>query len=447
VFISDSPDPDTLIVGSGAFLITTDNLVAVVLGNQGAWTVSVNGLISGGFGALTVNGTGSTVKIGATGTLSGGGFGLATSGTVSVKNAGVIEGTGATSDGISISFSEKQTIVNTGIITQTGGSGFGINSSFNSKDIIINSGTISSLFLGDGNDSVTNFQTVGLKVVSGHIATSLLGTGNDVFKGGKFAEDVSDGDGADRITLGSGNDTVRQINTNDGIDRLDGGKGVDTYSASDSPAALRINIDSVAHSVAVLGFAAVGANTATGATPGDQLDRITNFENVQGGTSNDLIYGSAAANKIEGLGGGDFLSGFGGNDIIDGGADVDFIFGGLGKDILTGGSEGDRFEYTSIKESGPTASTRDVITDFDISDDLNLTPVDAISINAKGTNDEFSFIGTNVDFSGAAGELRAIFTANGQRIEGDVNGDKRVDFSIDLQGFSHATDVAFTLLL
>lgn len=53
-------------------------------------------------------------------------------------------------------------------------------------------------------------------------------------------------------------------------------------------------------------------------------------------------------------------------------------------------------------------------------------------------NDAFSFIGTNVKFSGAAGELRACWTAEGQIVEGDINGDKKADFAIEILDPTHA---------
>jgi hypothetical protein len=51
-----------------------------------------------------------------------------------------------------------------------------------------------------------------------------------------------------------------------------------------------------------------------------------------------------------------------------------------------------------------------------------------------------TFVGTNVPtgFSGNPGELHAYWTATGQIVEGDVNGDKKADFSIELQDPLHA---------
>ncbi len=131
------------------------------------------------------------------------------------------------------------------------------------------------------------------------------------------------------------------------------------------------------------------------------------------------------------------MFGFGGNDTIDGGAGQDFIVGGAGKDILTGGANADRFWYFATTDSGVTAATRDVIKDFDASlDFIDLSQIDADTTLA--TDQDFSFIGTNVNWGGIAGELRAYWTATGQIIEGDVNGDSKADFSIEILDATHA---------
>ncbi len=59
--------------------------------------------------------------------------------------------------------------------------------------------------------------------------------------------------------------------------------------------------------------------------------------------------------------------------------------------------------------------------------------IDANTQNGAATNEAFTFIGTNVNWGGVAGELRAIWTATGQIIEGDVNGDRKADFSIFIE--------------
>jgi hypothetical protein len=54
-----------------------------------------------------------------------------------------------------------------------------------------------------------------------------------------------------------------------------------------------------------------------------------------------------------------------------------------------------------------------------------------------------AFGASNVSFGnnagqGVAGQLRAYWTATGQVIEGDVNGDRKADFSIEIYDPTHA---------
>jgi Ca2+-binding RTX toxin-like protein len=207
---------------------------------------------------------------------------------------------------------------------------------------------------------------------------------------------------------------------------------VDTYDASAATTGCSINLDSVGHGVP--------ANTAFGTDiSGSAKDTITGFENANGGLGQDFIFGSAAGNTLKGNAGFDLLIGFGGKDTLDGGPGNDFLFGGAGKDQLTGGLDADTFAYNALSDSGITAATRDVIIDFQHGDVIDLHLIDANTKNGAGTNDAFTFVGTNIPtgFSGSPGELHAYWTLTGQIVEGDVNGDKKADFSIELQDPLH----------
>ncbi len=122
----------------------------------------------------------------------------------------------------------------------------------------------------------------------------------------------------------------------------------------------------------------------------------------------------------------DVLFGFNGNDTISGGAGDDVLVGGLGVDRLTGGSGADRFVFQSSNDSGIGVSNRDVITDFRRADGdkIDLWQVDAILGNEQ--NDDFTIVSR---FTGAPGELRVQAVTNGFLVSGDVNFDRRADFS------------------
>lgn len=65
-----------------------------------------------------------------------------------------------------------------------------------------------------------------------------------------------------------------------------------------------------------------------------------------------------------GKGLGDFLQGEAGNDILRGKSGDDFLTGNIGNDVLTGGRGNDTFQFFG-------GTGKDVITDFNIGDDVN----------------------------------------------------------------------------
>ena len=72
-----------------------------------------------------------------------------------------------------------------------------------------------------------------------------------------------------------------------------------------------------------------------------------------------------------------------------------------------------------------TDAAQDRITAFAVGDKIDLSPIDAI---AGGADDAFTFIGTNVAFTNAAGQLRTIDVAGNVFVQGDLDGDGIADF-------------------
>lgn len=467
-----------------------------LLDNTHAWKVQVEGSIhSEKFVALQLlagNQDTSHITVGANGQIVGGFTGVQALSSIAIKNKGVIEGvesaievettagnrlnnegsiSGETSFG-SFGADSIDRIRNSGEMTgslvlgggddrivNTGGiAGDPVQSVFNlgeGDDTLINRGTIklqvtdvhgsnviqngglidSYVVLGAGDDVFTNFVKTPSGIAHGTVTAEVdLGAGDDRFKGGADIEIYRDGSGADVANFGGGNDIYNALGvvSVDGVDRIDGGKGIDTYDASTDVDGVFINLDTVAHELPFgSGHATINAGTALGsAVAGAKFDRIKSFENAFGGLERDIIYGSAKANVIDGRDDMDDLYGMSGKDHLVGGGSLDHLTGGAGSDLLTGGEGTDMFVFNSVRDSGTRAATRDVITDFEDGDNIVLTRIDAIK--GTSTDDAFDFIGTNAAFTGQAGELRAYWTASGQVIEGDVDGDAIADFSIGL---------------
>ena len=150
----------------------------------------------------------------------------------------------------------------------------------------------------------------------------------------------------------------------------------------------------------------------------------------------DTIIGSRSNDDLLGWDGDDFVSGKGGDDIIFDYKGDDILHGGLGADRLSGWTGADTYLYKSIKDSTVRGRDRDLIVNFQDDDTIDLKKIDARE--TKNKNNPFIFSGED-HFSGAEGELRYKHNKNGETlIYGDVDGDKKADFSIKL---SNAVDL------
>jgi hypothetical protein len=166
------------------------------------------------------------------------------------------------------------------------------------------------------------------------------------------------------------------------------------------------------------------------------------------GTDNaDTWTGGNLIDQITGGLAGDTLGGLGGNDIISGEAGGDVLTGGLGKDLLAGGGDGDIFDF-NLKGESLKGALRDVIADFvHLTDDMDVSGIDAKS---GAGNQAFKWIGKKA-FHDVKGELHYKLmnkagTANDKTIvEGDINGNGRPDFQIELTGIINLTKGDFVL--
>jgi Ca2+-binding RTX toxin-like protein len=150
--------------------------------------------------------------------------------------------------------------------------------------------------------------------------------------------------------------------------------------------------------------------------------------------------GNADANALFGNRGANTLSGLEGSDVLTGGGGRDVLLGGAGQDV---------FDFNVRGDSGNTAALRDVIADFVHGEDImDLLGVDA-NLRAGG-NQAFSWRGAAA-FNGHAGQLRFVKsdvagTVNDKTVVyGDLNGDRKPDFQIELTGLHNLTSADFIL--
>jgi Ca2+-binding RTX toxin-like protein len=319
------------------------------------------------------------------------------------------------------------------------------------EDVLIGGDGADSLFGGSGNDYLTG--GAGADALSGDsgidtaIYTDSLagvevnlttGTGSngdaagDKLVGienvaGSHFGDTLTGDAYVNVLTGlEGNDTLSGLDGDDilegglGGDRLDGGSGADLLDGG-------AGTDTAAYASATAGVTADLANAS--ANTGDAAgDTYIGIEGLAGSAFADILRGNSSANRLMGGADDDTMIGNGGNDIL---------VGGSGRDTMTGGVEADTFEFKAVTDSGSTATTRDVITDFvHLTDKLDLSTIDAIQ-GGGTSNDEFDFIGTGA-FTGL-GQVRAVQAGANTILELNTSDAAGAESTIQLSNFTATT--------
>lgn len=279
-----------------------------------------------------------------------------------------------------------------------------------------------SLMGGDDNDTIMG--GAGNDTLTGGDGNDTLigGTGNDLYVVNSGVDIVIESAGSDRDTVqtsitytltanvesltltgsasinGTGNSTDNVIIGNPatnvltggaGNDTLDGGAGNDTLvGGAGNDAYVTDGGDTITESS---GSGTDTVQSSATATLGANLENLTltgsSAINGMGNTLNNTMTGNSSANTL------------------NGGAGVDTLIGGMGRDLLTGAAGNDTFIFKNLVESGITATTSDVITDFVRGQDkIDLSSIDAFA--SSGANDTFVWKGTAAFSSATQGEVR-----------------------------------------
>ncbi len=295
-------------------------------------------------------------------------------------------------------------------------------------------------------------------------AGSFIGVGNDlanVITGGALADTLSGGLGNDTLNGGGGVDT---LDGGDGTDILDGGAGADTMTgglgndtfivddagdvvielAAGGTDTIRVTASSYVMSaeIEIMQFVGTGAfngtgnaaiNTIIGGTGADTIDGAAGADTLRGGLGGDTLIGGLDNDKLYGEDGDDALLGGDGNDNL---------YGGAGVDTLTGGAGRDAFVMQVVSDSGVGAGNRDIITDWDAADVVDLRALDAI---AGGTDDAFIYLGNGAFTGGGVGQVRWEVSGSHTLVQGDLDGNGVVDFEIQITGVQTLNNLDFLL--
>ena len=183
-----------------------------------------------------------------------------------------------------------------------------------------------------------------------------------------------------------------------------------------------------------------GSDRLNGGNGNDELNGDDGDDILLGATGADRLFGGDANDRLDGGDHGDLVHGGNGADILRGGDGRDRLIGGFGKDVLTGGAHADTFVYQTLSqfngdESGTTAATRDVITDFQ--KDIDKIDVSFILVP------EMSFLGTG-PLTGL-GEVRYRFAGQDTIVEVSTDADAAAELSILLRGRIALADSDFLL--
>lgn len=162
-------------------------------------------------------------------------------------------------------------------------------------------------------------------------------------------------------------------------------------------------------------------------------------DTIAGAEGNDLIKAAGGNDTVRAAGGDDQIKGGDGNDVLRGGTGDDVIYGrqdddrlvgGRGDDTLIGGGGDDTFVFRAAGDLGDAAGATDTITDFHQGDRIDLRHVEA-GAETRGLE-----LGEN---------LTVALHKHTTLVSGDLDGDGKADFVIELAGRHHLGDSDFLL--
>ena len=278
-------------------------------------------------------------------------------------------------------------------------------------------------------------QAMALDLTRAGTQATYLGTGK---VSGFEAIDLTTGAGADRV-ITTGQDHADTVGTGAGNDHVKVAGGRDTVD-------LGAGADTL-----VLDWTNYGYGVNAGVQSGSLKAGYAGNFNTSYSNTNRVDFTGVERFDLTLTNGDDNVALGGGNDSIKGASGADTILGAGGADQMWGGAGADRFVFGAATDTGKTAGSRDVIFDFKQGEDrIDLSGIDP---NGKAPGDAFGFLakagaaftGNKVGQIGFVREDRPGSANDKTIVLGDLNGDKTLDFQIELKGLYTLTANDFLL--
>ncbi|MDP8933603.1 MAG: calcium-binding protein, partial [Cyanobacteriota bacterium] len=167
--------------------------------------------------------------------------------------------------------------------------------------------------------------------------------GQVIFGSATLNNNIVGSEGDDKITAGKGQD---KIIGGKGKDTIKGGDGDDDIDSGDDDDDIEVSLGKNKIK------AGKGNDKVKGGNDADDIDGGDDNDNIEAGMGDDTVIGGA------------------GNDTLTGNEGDDTLEGGLGTNNLIGGSGRDRFVYRTSRQEIQTVAEADLITDFNVAEDL-----------------------------------------------------------------------------
>ncbi|MEP1537943.1 MAG: CARDB domain-containing protein [Paracoccaceae bacterium] len=262
------------------------------------------------------------------------------------------------------------------------------------------------------------------------------GTGSDTLHGGADEDSVMGEAGNDHLMGGSGDDTLEG---GVGKDTIEGGDGVDEASYENASDRVVVKL----HKGEAYG--------------GDDLDSLSDIENVTGSAHNDKIVGDGGANQINAGAGDDVIFTLGADDTVNAEGGNDSVYGDVGSEVIDLG-DGDDFARSKAGDDHITLGTGDDRVAGGAGEDTAFGGA-GNDIFFMGSQNDFAFGGAGQDtlnggfnadvLDGGADDDRVRGEAGVDQINGGdgddlLNGGENADtfwfFDTDLTGVDRITD-------